>query len=72
MRHLLAFLLLVSGCSSCGPVLPPVVNCAPQSYRCNGNTPEVCSATRRWYPIGDRVCVHVCALTDTGVAYCAP
>jgi hypothetical protein len=72
MRPLFALALLVAGCSCCGPVLPPIANCAPQSYRCNGNVPEVCSATRRWYPIGDQACPHACTVGDAGVAYCTP
>lgn len=58
--------------------LPPVSDCAPFTTRCSAaGQPEVCSATRRWTPVGDMTCAEaqpgaVCvAPDDAGVAHCA-
>lgn len=68
---LLALVGLV-GLAAC-PRLPPVSDCAPASYRCREDRPEVCSATRRWHPVGDQPCSAVgarCSLEPDGLAVC--
>lgn len=72
MRTLLALIFLVSGCSCCGPGLPPQTNCAPLAQRCRDGRPEVCSSTRRWHSVGDVVCSRGCEMTLDGYAVCAP
>jgi hypothetical protein len=61
--------LALQGC----PRLPPVSDCAPFSYRCNADRPEVCSSTRRWHSIGDLDCAAVgarCSMEPDGMAVC--
>ncbi len=68
---LLALVGLV-GLAAC-PRLPPVSDCAPASYRCRDDRPEVCSTTRRWHPVGDQPCSAVggrCSLEPDGLAVC--
>lgn len=60
------------GVTAC-PRLPPVSDCAPASYRCREDRPEVCSTTRRWHPVGDQPCSAVgarCSLEPDGLAVC--
>lgn len=62
-------LVAVTAC----PRLPPVSDCAPASYRCREDRPEVCSTTRRWHPVGDQPCSAVgarCSLEPDGLAVC--
>lgn len=62
----------LAGLAAC-PRLPPVSDCAPASYRCREDRPEVCSATRRWHPVGDQPCSAVgarCSLEPDGLAVC--
>ena len=46
-----------------GCKLPPPDGCAPNTTRCNGSTPQVCSATQRWtqimQPCVNSVCCEV-------------
>lgn len=73
---LLALLALASivgvalqGC----PRLPPVSGCDPGAHRCAADRPEVCSATRRWHPVGDLACAAVGGVCVNGLsAHCAP
>lgn len=71
MRHLL-FCLAVA---SCHPNLPPVSDCRVGVWRCSPDgRPEVCSASSRWEPAGERTCQSVgavCVVTDGGPAHCA-
>lgn len=60
--------------ATCSPKLPPVAGCARGEFSCINGTPSVCSATGRWYSVGDVSCSAVgatCAISDAGVAYCA-
>lgn len=62
--------MLAAGC----PELPPVSNCTPFTQRCDGDRPQVCSATQRWHTVGDVACSAVggsCLVVDGGVAVCA-
>jgi len=62
--------MLASGC----PELPPVSNCTPFTQRCDGDRPQVCSATQRWHTVGDLTCAAVggsCLVLDSGIAACA-
>lgn len=62
--------MLASGC----PELPPVSGCTPFTQRCDGDRPQVCSATQRWHTVGDVACSAVggsCFVVDGGVAVCA-
>lgn len=60
------------GLAAC-PRLPPVSDCTPGAQRCAADRPEVCSATRRWHPIGDTTCGAVGARCVEGLsAHCAP
>lgn len=55
------------------PGVPSPSGCAANTTRCNGNVPESCSASGRWWavtPSGEG-CVGVCLVSDAG-AYCAP
>ena len=55
--------------------LPPVSGCTVGEHRCAGDRPEVCSASLRWEPAGDRPCRDVggaCVVGDAGIAHCAP
>lgn len=55
-----AALLLVPG-------VPPAVGCAPAgATRCQGATPEVCSASGRWWAALPGPCPGGCALEDAG------
>lgn len=71
MRPILLCLLL---CLAACPKLPPVSGCTPATWRCSPDgRPEVCSASQRWEPAGDRSCASVgavCVVERT--AHCAP
>ena len=62
--------------AGCHPALPPVAGCVAGVYRCApSGAPEVCSASSRWEPAGDRSCASVgavCVVDDGGPAHCAP
>ena len=59
------------GVTAC-PRLPPVSGCTPGAQRCEGDRPEVCSATRRWHPVGDVPCSAVGGVCVVGLAaHCA-
>lgn len=61
--------LALQGC----PRLPPVSGCDPGTHRCADDRPEVCSATRRWHPVGDLTCAAVGGVCVNGLsAHCAP
>ena len=66
--HLALALMFLNGCKCAD--LPPVSDCAPLAYRCDGAVPQVCSSTRRWHPIGDVPCLNGCVIEDN-VASCA-
>ena len=80
---LAAGLYLATGCRTArevvmraAPGVPEVSGCIEGSQRCNGQLPEVCSASGRWWPSlpprpdgTQRVCVS-CVVED-GVAGCA-
>ena len=62
MRPILLCLLLALGAAGC-PKLPPVSGCTPSAWRCSPDgRPEVCSASQRWEPAGDRSCASVGAV----------
>ena len=65
-------LLSVALCAC--PRLPPQSGCAPLSWRCNNDAPEVCSESQRWHQNGDSTCASsgaVCTLDNaTGRANC--
>lgn len=59
--------------------VPDPTDCVPDTQRCLGNVPVVCSATQRYWPTlprdpsgRQRECLGGCAVTDAGVAYCLP
>ena len=62
------------------PGVPDPVACVPGVQRCDGLVPVVCSATSREWPAlprtatgEQRTCAPgVCAVSDAGVAACAP
>lgn len=72
MRYVLALV----ACAGCQPRLPPVAGCRVAAYHCTDDgRAEVCSASQRWEPIGDRSCPSVgavCVVDDGGPAHCAP
>jgi len=72
MRYVLAFI----ACAGCHPNLPPVSGCRVAAYHCTDDgRAEVCSASQRWEPIGNRTCASVgavCVVDDGGPAHCAP
>ena len=49
--------------AGCPPMrLPEPSNCQPWSSRCSATgQPQVCSATRRWTPVGDIPCAQALA-----------
>jgi hypothetical protein len=55
------------------PGVPEVSHCEAHATRCNGNVPEVCSASGRWWPAtpSGEPCDGLCFVSDAGV-YCAP
>lgn len=60
---------VLQGC----PRLPPVSGCEPGTQRCEGDRPEVCSATGRWHPVGDLSCAAVGGRCAVGLsAHCVP
>jgi len=70
----LAALAVIAGLDGCHPRLPPVSGCTPAAQSCRDDRPQVCSASQRWEPAGDRTCASVggvCVVTG-GVAHCAP
>ena len=71
MRYVLALL----ACAACKPALPPIAGCVAGVYRCTDDgRPEVCSASSRWEPIGNRTCGSVggvCVAPTDGPAHCA-
>jgi hypothetical protein len=67
-------LAVIAGLDGCHPRLPPVSGCTPAAQSCRDDRPQVCSASQRWEPAGDRTCASVggvCVVTG-GVAHCAP
>ena len=72
MRPIVLCLLLALGVAGC-PKLPPVSGCTPSAWRCSPDgRPEVCSASQRWEPAGERSCASVgavCVVERT--AHCA-
>lgn len=86
----LAFLPLFLGCEHVregvmrvADGVPQPSECVPDTQRCNGGLPEVCSDSNlhftRWWPSlprradgTQRVCSTGCIVTDAGVAICAP
>ena len=72
LRLLMLALSLVLALAAC-PKLPPVSGCTPAAWRCSPDgRPEVCSASQRWEPAGDRSCASVgavCVVERT--AHCA-
>jgi hypothetical protein len=64
-------LAVVAGLDACHPRLPPVSGCTPYARRCAAVGFEVCSASRRWEPVGDMACDHGCELLDGGRVRCA-
>ena len=65
----LVYLSLLTACTPCTE-LPEPTNCAPQTQRCNGMTPEICSSTHRWHSVGDEACAHGCIIASSGDAVC--
>jgi len=63
--------VLVAALVACHPRLPPVSGCTPYARRCAAVGFEVCSASRRWEPVGDMACDHGCELLDGGRVRCA-
>ena len=67
------FALLSVALCAC-PRLPPQSGCAPLTWRCNNDAPEVCSQSQRWHQDGDSTCASsgaVCAVNSaTGRASC--
>ena len=74
LRLLMLALSLVLALAAC-PKLPPVSGCTPSAWRCSPDgRPEVCSASQRWEPAGDRSCASVgavCVAPTDGPAHCA-
>ena len=72
LRLLMLALSLVLALAAC-PRLPPVSGCTPSAWRCSPDgRPEVCSASQRWEPAGERACASVgavCVVERT--AHCA-
>ena len=68
---LLAIGLVGLALDGCHPRLPPVSGCTPYARRCAAVGFEVCSASRRWEPVGDMACDHGCELLDGGRVRCA-
>lgn len=78
--YAVALLCMASGATAlallaCHPALPPIAGCVAGVYRCTpAGAPEVCSASSRWEPIGDRSCASVgavCVAPTDGPAHCA-
>lgn len=71
---MIRFALLCAALAACHPNLPPVSGCTAGAWRCSPDgRPEVCSATQRWEPAGERACAatgSVCVVERT--AHCAP
>lgn len=68
----LAVLMVAGGIGGC-PRLPPVEGCVAGAQRCHAETPQVCSATGRWHPIGNTTCTAVGGVCVEGLsAHCAP
>lgn len=70
-RPLLCLALALLGCHT---TLPPVSGCTPATWRCTPDgRPEVCSASQRFEPAGDRTCPSVGAVCVVeATAHCAP
>lgn len=84
----LVVLLSGVGVTACNPirnaamttVAGPPDGCAPRTYRCHTGAPEVCSASRRWWPTlprdptgVPRVCTGSCRIDPRdNVAFCSP
>ena len=69
---------LVAACAlalgGCPPWDRPACG-SPRSWSCVGDQPHVCSPSGRLTPVGDETCARAgatCALSDAGVAFCAP
>lgn len=65
----LVYLSLLAACTPCTE-LPPPSDCVPQSHRCNGLMPEICSSTKRWHAVGDEACSNGCVISPAGDAVC--
>lgn len=59
------------------PGVPAAVSCTPDTQRCNGTMPEVCSSSGRWWPSlsrradgSQRQCARGCSMDASGVASC--
>lgn len=57
--------------------VPDPSNCTPETWRCHGTTPEVCSSSGRWWPSlprredgSPRTCLDGCSIDGNGVAGC--
>ena len=74
MRHVLPILLAAALACGCPNWNRPTCG-APGAYSCANDQPHYCAAaTGELTPIGDEPCAaqgRVCALNDSGVAYCA-